>query len=206
MHAFDEANVDRSKRIQSIVTLIESQGRRCALVGGVAVSLWTRERFTKDIDFAVAVSSDSEAESLALVFQQAGYPLAQVFEHKTKGLLSTLRFLVPGGRSEPELDLLFATSGIEREVVDAAEKLELLPRVRVPVARIHHLIAMKLVAESDVRAQDRVDLQALIAVSTKRELELAKTACQLIQERGFAREKDLQAVLAEFVNRWKGDT
>ncbi len=97
--------MERGKRTQSVGALIEASGHRCALVGGIAVSIRARERFTKDIDFAVAVKSDAEAEALALAFQQAGYQLAQVFENAAKGLLATLRFTVPGGRREPEFDL-----------------------------------------------------------------------------------------------------
>ena len=195
--------MDRGKRIQSVVALIEAHGHRCALVGGVAVSIRARERFTKDIDFVVAVKNDGEAEALALTFQQAGYQLAHVFENTAKGLLATLRFVVPGCRAEPELDLLFASSGIEDEVVNAAELLELLPGLTAPVARLPHLIAMKVLAESDVREQDRADLQALIAVATKRELELARKAVRLIEERGFARGKKLAEVLEGFVKRGK---
>lgn len=193
--------MDRGERIRSVVALVEARGHRCALVGGVAVSIRARERFTKDIDFAVAVKSDAEAEALALTFQQAGYQLAHVFENTAKGLLATLRFVIPGGRKEPELDLLFASSGIEYEVVAAAELLEVLPGLLAPVARLAHLIAMKVLAESDVRENDRADLQALIAVATKRELEFARKAVRLIEERGFARGKKLEEVLDAFVNR-----
>ncbi len=37
---------------------------RWALVGGLAVSARTIPRFTKDLDFAVAVASDGEAEDV----------------------------------------------------------------------------------------------------------------------------------------------
>jgi predicted nucleotidyltransferase len=194
--------MDRGRRIQEVVELIDAHGHRCALVGGVAVSIRARERFTKDIDFAVAVKSDAEAEALALEFQQAGYVLAQVFENTAKGLLATLRFLVPGGRREPELDLMFASSGIEAETVDAAELLEVLPRLIAPVARLPHLIAMKVLAESDVREHDRADLQALIAVASERALELARKAIRLIEKRSFARGKKLEDALDRFVKRY----
>lgn len=195
--------MERGKRIQSIVALVEASGHRCALVGGIAVSIRARERFTKDIDFAVAVTSDAEAEALALTFQQAGYQLVQVFENTAKGLLATLRFTIPGGRREPELDLMFASSGIEAEVVNDAERIEVLPGVVVPVALLPHLIAMKVLAESDVREHDRADLQVLIAVATKRELELARRAIRLIEERGFARGKKLAEVLDALVKQRK---
>jgi len=192
--------VDRSERIRSVVALVEKHGHRAVLVGGVAVSLRARERFTKDIDFAVAVASDAEAEALCLAFQRAGYRLAQVLEQSAKGVIATLRFTVPSGRVEPELDLLFASSGIESEVVAAGERLEITPGLVIPVARLHHLIAMKVLSESDVRENDRADLRALVAVATDRDLELARDAVRLIHERGFARDKNLVRVLAAFVD------
>lgn len=193
--------MDRGERILQVVQLIESHGHRCALVGGIAVTIRARERFTKDIDFAVAVANDAEAEALALAFQRARYDLEQVFENTANGLLATLRFAVPGGRAEPELDLLFASSGIEAEAVDDAELLEILPGVVAPVARLHHLIAMKVLAESDVREQDRADLRALIAAASERELDLARDAVRLIETRGFARGKRLEEALEAFVQR-----
>jgi hypothetical protein len=42
------------------------------------------------------------------------------------------------------VDLLFASSGVEAEVVGAAENLEVLPGLWVPVARAGHLLAETL--------------------------------------------------------------
>jgi hypothetical protein len=63
------------------------------LVGGIAVSFRSRERFTKDVDFAVSVTSDAEAEALAGAFQRAGYRLAQVFENTAQVSLRRFAFL-----------------------------------------------------------------------------------------------------------------
>ena len=193
--------MERGEHIRKVVALIESNGHQCALVGGVAVSIRALERFTKDIDFAVAVRRDAEAEALALVFQRAGYGLLQVFENSVHGSLATLRFSVPGGRGEPELDLLFASSGIEPEIVSEAEPIEVLPGLVIPVARTPHLIAMKVLAESNIRGQDRVDLQSLLAVATELEVAEARQLVRLILQRGFARGKQLEDVLAMFLDR-----
>jgi hypothetical protein len=55
-----------------------------------------------------------------------------------------------GGRPRPKagtssafIDLLFANSGIEDEIVRRADRLEVLPDVFMPVASIGHLIALK---------------------------------------------------------------
>jgi hypothetical protein len=51
----------------------------------------------------------------------------------------------------PVIDLPFASSGIEREVVADAEPIELLRNVMIGVARTGHLIALKVLPRDDVR-------------------------------------------------------
>jgi Nucleotidyl transferase AbiEii toxin, Type IV TA system len=48
--------------LRTSVADLNAVGVRWALVGGLAVSARTIPRFTKDLDFAIAVASDSEAE------------------------------------------------------------------------------------------------------------------------------------------------
>ena len=192
--------MDRLDAIRRVVALVESLGRHCCLVGGLAVSARARERFTKDIDFAVAVANDAQAEAVALGFQRAGYPLMQVLEQTERAVLSTLRFAVPGsGSAAPGIDLLFGSCGIEAEIVARAEQVAFRPGVEIPVARLPHLIAMKVLSESAIRANDHADLHALIAAATKAELAEAEAAVRLIAARGFDRGKDLVAILAGFV-------
>ena len=69
------------------------------------------------------------------------------------------------------------------------------------MARSGHLIAMKCLAESERRPQDRVDLQALVELATADELALAATAIRAITAAGYARGKDLQAVLDGYIAR-----
>jgi predicted nucleotidyltransferase len=74
-------------------------------------------------------------------------------------------------------DLLFASSGIEPEVVAAAEPLEIFPGVTAPVAQIGHLIALKLLARDDrTRPQDAVDLRALCDVAPETETARTRSA------------------------------
>ena len=185
--------MDRAERAVALVELIGTLGHRCALVGGVAVSVRTRERFTKDIDFAVDVASDSESEQLAFELQERGFVLTDVVEQETKGVVATLRFQDPASStSDPSFDILCASCGIEPEIVADSTLVELLPGRRLPVARVHHLIAMKVLSTSEVRDQDRADLRVLLAVATEEELQRAKAALRLIHERGFHRGKNLE--------------
>lgn len=114
-----------------------------ALAGGLAVSCRSEPRFRRDIDLAVAVRDDQEAERLLATLRGRGYRILATVEQDAVGRLATVRLALPGGDPEtPVLDLLFASSGIEREVVDSCEELALFPEVIAPVARLEHLLAL----------------------------------------------------------------
>jgi hypothetical protein len=98
------------------------------------------------------------------------------------------------------VDLLFASSGIEAEIVAAAEPIEIIPGLVVPIARTGHLIAVKILARDDeTRPQDIADIRALLAVATDDDIELARTSVDLITERGFHRDRDLPAALEQLL-------
>jgi hypothetical protein len=167
-----------------------------AVVGGIAVSVRTEPRFTRDLDLAVAVTNDDEAASYVFRLRQQGYQVVTALEQTTRGRLSTVR-LRRDGRG-PIVDLLFAACGIEAEIAQAAEPIEIVPGVVAEVAHTGHLIAMKLVSRDPKRRpRDQQDLVDLAHVADVREWARAEAAIELIQQRGFARGRDLRAGLAE---------
>ncbi len=94
------------------------------------------------------------------------------------------------------LDLLFASSGIEHEICRDAERLPVFPLCTVPVARLHHLIALKVLARDDrTRPQDAADLRQLIQAARMSDLDAARRALALITSRGFNRCRDLDDAL-----------
>jgi hypothetical protein len=98
------------------------------------------------------------------------------------------------------IDLLFASSGIEPEVVAAAEALELLANFTIPVARTGHLIALKILSRDDVaRPQDLVDLRALLRSASPTDLAHAREGSALIAARGYHRDRDLISAFATLV-------
>jgi predicted nucleotidyltransferase len=172
-------------------------GREFAIVGGFAVSIRTEPRTTRDVDFAVAVRDDADAENLTFELVSRGYVVQTAIEQVGVGRLATVRLKAPSGAI---VDLLFASSGIEPEIVGDAEKLEMLPGLEMPVPRVGHLIALKVLSRDDRnRPQDRVDLGALLRVASSDEVDCARSALDLIQERGFARGKNLKRELAQAV-------
>lgn len=168
-----------------------------ALIGGLAVSARTEPRFTRDADLAVAVGNDGEAEALVLGLRTRGYRIESVLEQETVGRLATVR-LAP--RPIPQamvIDLLFASSGIEPEVVAEAETMELLPRLPMRVATVGHLIALKVLSRDDERRpQDLVDLRALLRRASPADLVQARQAITAITARGYGRGRDLMAALS----------
>ncbi len=167
-----------------------------ALIGGLAVSVRTEPRFTRDADLAVALATDAEAEALIHTLRSRGYGIEAVLEQHAVGRLATVRLTLSGEPQAPVVDLLFASSGIESEVVADAEPIDLLPHVRIGVARTGHLIALKVLSRDDVgRPQDLVDLRALLRVASPAEIVRAQRSLALIAARGYHRGRDLAAEL-----------
>jgi hypothetical protein len=173
---------------------------RYALVGGLAVSVRTEPRFTRDADLAVAVEDDEEAERVIQRLRGRGYEIEAVFEQDAVARLATVRLTRADECVGPVVDLLFASSGIESEVVMDAEPIELLPALTMPVAQTGHLIALKVLSREDVaRPQDLIDLRALLRVATPVDLIRAREAVTLIASRGYHRGRDVVGEMNELL-------
>jgi predicted nucleotidyltransferase len=190
---------DLGAAIEAGLAALDPDGLQCALVGGFAVSVRTEPRFTRDIDLVVAVPDDASAEELIRRMVLDGHSVLASVEQAAVGRLATSRLKLKGGQV---LDLLFASSGIEPEIVAAADPLEVLPGVTVPVATVGHLIALKLLARDDaVRPQDAGDLRSLMAVADDSDIAQASEAVETIEQRGFARGRDLVNDLSVLAGR-----
>jgi predicted nucleotidyltransferase len=167
-----------------------------AIVGGLAVSARTEPRFTRDADIAVAVASDTETENLVRGLRARGYFIEALIEQAAVGRLATVRLTRSREPASPVVDLLFASSGIEGEIVAEADMIELLPGLHIRVASAAHLIALKVLARDDVtRPQDLGDLRALLRGAAAIDIERARAALTLITQRGYHRGRDLREQL-----------
>lgn len=173
-----------------------SAGPEWALVGGLAVSARTGPRFTLDADVAVSVADDGEAEALiASLLRDGGYQVLAMIENGATGRLATARLVRPTSH-DLVTDLLFASCGIEPEIAAAADVLEPVPGLTMPVAQVGHLMAMKLLAQDDERRPlDRADLLALSQVADDAAWAQARQGVVAIMERGYGRGRDLGASL-----------
>ena len=80
--------------LQRLAQDFEAVGLHWALIGGLAVSARAEPRTTRDVDVAVAVADDSEAEQAVLALRQRGYPFAgQMIERQVTGRLAPMRIL-----------------------------------------------------------------------------------------------------------------
>jgi len=172
---------------------LTTAGVRFAVVGGLAVSVRGEPRLTKDVDFAIAVAEDSESEAVVRGLLARGYSVLAQLEHEGTGRLATIRLAPPRrDRLFAVVDLLFASSGIEREIVQGASIETVLEGLNLPVASRAHLIAMKTLAfDARSRPQDWDDVRSMVRRANPGEIEAARAALRLIEARGFGRGKDL---------------
>lgn len=141
--------------LSCLVADLDQLRQRWALIGGLAVSVRSEPRTTRDI---------------------------------------TARLLAPGERADGTVvDLLFASSGVEPELVRHAEQLEVLPGLVAPVATLGYLLAVKVLAG---RPKDLIDIEALLEEATRDDVREARDLLGLIHERGYSRERTKAELLA----------
>ena len=175
-----------------VLSALRQENVKGCIVGGLAVSARCDPRFTRDVDIAVVVDTDEHAEALVHALATHGLRMNGLVEQEAVGRLAMARLSTEEGLS---VDLLIASSGIEREVVMNAETLEVVRGVLLPVARTGHLIALKLLSVAPGRETDAADLRNLASVATEDEWKLAREAVTQIRDRGFARGRQLDAEL-----------
>lgn len=176
--------------LRQLVADFDGLGYSWALVGGLAVSVRAEPRTTRDIDIAVAVGDDVDAERVVLGLRRRGYRDAgQMLEHEVTGRLATMRMVALQQSDDGVvIDLMFASTGIEPEIVSAATPVDVLPGVIVRVASLAHLLAMKALAG---RLQDVADFVSLFRGASKHDLAEARVALSLMEQRKTHRQKDL---------------
>jgi len=94
-----------------------------------------------------------------------------------------------------KVDLLFASAGIDHDVVARASMVDMGDAGRVPVANAEELLAMKVLSMTEARLQDRIDAQRLLEFVPDLDLNLVRGHLANITARGYHREQDLHAKL-----------
>ena len=174
--------------LANIARELSDRRRQFALVGGLAVSLRAEIRFTRDVDLAVTVNDDADAESLIYGLKRSAYVPIVTVEHELHSRLSTVRLQTVAGI---KVDLLFASCGIEDEIVKRATPVMVRGSLNVPVAATEELIAMKILSMSEQRIQDRIDIHRLVQFATGLDTDRIRDDLALITKRRYHRDQDL---------------
>lgn len=189
--------------LAAIASRLDEVGVKWCLIGGMAVSARSEPRFTRDVDLAVSVDDDRAAEAIIRGLTVQGWETLAVLEQTATGRLATVRLFPPGSVGDRiVVDLLFASSGIEPEIVAASSPLEVFPGLSVPVAAIPHLLVMKLLAANDrERYQDLADIEGLLKEASEAQLGSVEALLDLVTARGNHRGKDLKASFHTFLRK-----
>lgn len=123
------------------------------------MSVRTEPRLTRDADLAVPVNDAHEAEALVRALQGRGWQVVAAVEQEAVRRLATVRLAAAGEDARGAVvDLLFASSGIEPEIVAAAEAVDVVPGLRFtswPVPRTKDVSERPLSPDSPPRAAPR---------------------------------------------------
>lgn len=178
-----------------------------AVVGGLAVGARAEPRFTADVDVALSVVDDTEAEKVISRIIHLGYRPIMELDQDAVGRLATMRLVAPSDKAfieegRPIVDVICATCGIEQELVGDATIAPLFPGIQLPTATVPYLIAMKLLSESDQRMKDRWDLQSLFGVALADDVAMVPSLIDLMVQRGYGRDMDLPGKFERFKDKW----
>lgn len=175
---------------------LEAAQARFAMIGGVAVSVRAEPRFTKDVDFIVAVASDEEAERLGSTMLGHGFSLHTMLERTDVAQIATMRFILGGVL----IDLLVGACGAEQEIVELATPATVLKNRECPVASVGALLALKTLAMANrKKIDDEGDMLRLLAVANDGDVQQAEELVALMTVRGPGRDKGLAGILARVV-------
>jgi len=185
--------------LRRVTSDLHQSGVSWCLVGGLGTSVYVEPRTTKDIDVAISVSGEEQANSLKDFLLTRGYSNPQLLMHVSPTRRMGWRVFIPSSHEAcVPLDILVLACGIEREIVAHARTIEILPGLSLPVASLAHLIAMKVLSQnSSDRLQDRVDLFALLKSATASDRIIIESALVEMSKLEIANGRDLVAELRE---------
>ncbi len=181
------------EHLRTVVNCMKQLDTRWALIGGLAVSVHGTPRTTRDIDLAIVLDTESDQKNLIDQLLKLGFNNKQILMQTEPTQKLGIRLTIPTLTKESApLDLLYSSSGIEKEVVESAENIEIFPQIFIPIATRAHLLAMKILSENEAdRIQDILDIKSLLSEATESDIKTAKEALALIEKRGFSRGKNL---------------
>ena len=77
--------------LSAVASILGGADRHWALIGALAVSARAEPRFTRDVDAAVVVADDADAEGVVRRFSARGYSVFSIVEQNAVKRLATAR-------------------------------------------------------------------------------------------------------------------
>lgn len=141
--------------LRDLVAWLESEQVQGVVIGGVAVSVLARPRFTHDVDAVVWLHENRWSNFLTAGMQFGFSPRrddALAFARRSRVLL------LHHEPSAIDADVSFGSLPFEEETIETAEVVE-ISGIQLPLPRPENLIIMKAVAN---RPQDLADIATLV--------------------------------------------
>ena len=174
--------------VAAVAAALQAMHHPFAVVDGVAAEGDTAH-VTNAVDFAVGADDDADVQSILDALRAQGFE-ARIAE-RSKGRMSAAQL----DWGDDDVRLLFASTGIEREIVNDARDAEVTGVGRLRLARVEDLLAVKIVRIAATRPRDRADAHVLLMQNPELRLGDVSERLALITSRGFHREQDLAAKL-----------
>ena len=145
----------KEEPLRRVTSVLEAEGTAYALIGGIAVQLYSREpRTTLDIDLAVVKFDDIPTDAL----ERAGFEYEGRFEHT-----DNWRATGPGSRSERTAVQFSAEDTGMAETVARAMRVE-IGGLRMRLATAPDLLVLKLAAAEEPKRRPSKRRQDLLDV------------------------------------------
>lgn len=142
--------------IESVIKLLERLNINYAVIGGMALQVWGRERVSKDIDIAVDVEEE-KLNNLINLFKLPPFNLRGDLQRIGNSLILFVTYEDQGTSFPVNVDLFVSHSEFEAEALLRAEEVEIFG-IKLKVITAEDLILYKLIASRPI---DIIDIQSI---------------------------------------------
>jgi predicted nucleotidyltransferase len=129
------------------------------IIGGQAVAMYGRPRFTEDIDITIALTPD-EAEKLIGAVDKSFAILPDDVQRFVK---ETWVLPLEHKQTKTRVDIIFSITPFEREAIEKAREIE-IDDVTVPYILPEYLVVQKIMA---TRTRDREDAAGIMEIQSE---------------------------------------
>ncbi len=175
------------KTLKDIATSLKRAEIPFMVIGGQAVAIYGRPRFTQDIDITIALTPD-EAEKILRAVAESFTILP---EDVQRFIRETWVLPLEHTETRVRVDIIFSITPFEREAIEKAREIE-IDDVSVTYALPEYLVVQKIIAG---RARDLEDAAGIMEVQGEK-IDIGETE-RLIKTFGTGKEEK------EWRKRWK---